>query len=165
MSEVVFPRKGELSVRDVRAVYGADVRQMAHVDVLVLDEHDGVPVAARVDLAESRWGWSHRTRLVCPTCEERRESLVARAGRLQCKGCHNDITRRARERTVANFTRRGGLEEDRVLRLLRPAPYPDGARLGHARRLVQNIVAADHSRLDVLGQQLQDLEVWMRVAG
>jgi hypothetical protein len=101
-----MPRKGELSVRDLRSVYGAELRDKSDVDVLVLDVADGVPIAARVELSQSRWGWSYRTVLVCPTCRDSKIALLARAGKLQCKTCHRELTRRQRERTGADFLRR-----------------------------------------------------------
>jgi hypothetical protein len=157
--EVALPRKGELSVRDLRTVYGRELRSKSSVDVLVLDLADGVPVAAHVELAESRWGWSYRTLLVCPTCEERKGILFARGGKLQCKECHHELTRRQRERTAADFVRRSGREEDRLLRFLRPAVEPNETRIAKARGLVQDIVTADRARLEELQRQLSDLFV------
>jgi hypothetical protein len=59
-----MPRRGELSVRDLRAVYGDDLRTMADVRVLVLDQENGVPVAARIELADRSWGFSGRVPLI-----------------------------------------------------------------------------------------------------
>jgi hypothetical protein len=156
-----MPRKGELSTRDLRSVYGGDLRKMSDVGVLVLDEDQGVPVAACVALAERRWGWSRRKALVCPSCAEHKDALLARAGRLQCTGCHRRLTRQQREKKTADWVRRGGREEDRVLRLLRPAVNPSDARFGEARRLALEIVAADHARLDELQRRVRDLTVYM----
>jgi hypothetical protein len=156
--EVAMPRKGELSVRDLRSVYGADLRDKSDVDVLVLDVADGVPIAARVELSQSRWGWSYRTVLVCPTCRDCKITLLARAGKLQCKACHRELTRRQRERTGADFLRRSGREEDRLLRLLRPAVEPSATKITEARRLVQDIVTADRARLEELQRQFSGLK-------
>ncbi len=157
MAFEAMPRKGELSLRDLRSVYGSGLRAMADVDVLVLSEDEGAPVAARIELAESSWGWSHRTLLVCPTCRERKHALVARDAKLQCIACHGQLTRQQREKRRANWVRRSGREEDRLLRLLRPAVEPSTTRVAEARGLVRDIVSADRARVEELQRQLSFL--------
>ena len=159
-----MPRRGELSVRDLRAVYGGDLRTMTDVSVLVLDQENGVPVAARVELADRPWGWSRRPVLVCPTCKGRKDTLLAQAGSLQCKGCHRQLTRQQLEKQKANWVRRSGREEDRLLRLLRPALDPNNTRILEARGLVLEILSADHARLEELKEQLADLTVFVESA-
>jgi|HubBroStandDraft_2_1064218.scaffolds.fasta_scaffold73534_3 hypothetical protein len=156
-----MPRRGQLSVRDLRAVYGSALREMSTVDVFVLAEDDGVPVAARVELGESRWGWNHVTMVVCPTCHACRNILVARAGKLQCTGCHRQRTRQQLEKRRADWVRRGAREEDRMLRLLQQAVQPTESKVREVARLVHEIVAADHARLDLLRRQLGDLTAYM----
>jgi hypothetical protein len=162
VGESVFeamPRRGELSVRDLRAIYGDGLRTMADVCVLVLDQENVAPVAARVELADRPWGWSRRPVLVCPTCEGRKDTLLARGSSLQCKGCHGQLTRQQREKQKANWVRRSGREEDRLLRLLRPTVGPSKVKVAEARRLVDDILTADHARLEELKQQLVELTV------
>jgi hypothetical protein len=137
---------------------------MSDVSVLVLDQGDGVPVAACVELADRPWGWSRRPVLVCPTCKGRKDTLLAQAGTLQCKGCHRLLTRQQREKQKANWVRRSGREEDRLLRLLRPALDPNNTRILEARGLVLEILAADHARLEGLRQQLADLTAFVESA-
>jgi hypothetical protein len=137
---------------------------MTDVSVLVLDQENGVPVAARVELADRPWGWSRRPALVCPTCEGRKDTLLVQAGTLQCKGCHRQLTRQQREKQKANWVRRSGREEDRLLRLLRPALDPNNTRILEARGLVLEILSADHARLEELKEQLADLTVFVESA-
>jgi hypothetical protein len=159
-----MPRRGELSIRDLRAVYGVSLRSISDVSVMVLDRDDGVPVVARIELADRLWGCSRRPVLVCPTCEGRKDTLLAQGGTLQCKGCHRQLTRQQQEKQKANWVRRSGREEDRLLRLLRPALDPNNARVREAQGLVLEIVSADHARLEELKQQLADLMAFVESA-
>jgi uncharacterized protein YceH (UPF0502 family) len=83
--------------------------------------------------------------------------LLAQAGSLQCKGCHRQLTRQQLEKQKANWVRRSGREEDRLLRLLRPALDPNDTKIFEARGLVLEILSADHARLEELKQQVADL--------
>ena len=155
--EVVFPRPGELRTRDLRAVYGSELLRMTDVDVLVLDAEHGVPVAGRIELADVRCGPGTRRELVCPKCRAGRYVLLARSGVLACGRCHRARTRHQRERTLADWYRRGGREEDRLLRLLSPTAGRTPAKLEMARQLTFDIVSADRARLLGLQQELATL--------
>lgn len=154
-----MPRRGELSIRDLKEVYGSTLGSMSDVDVLVLDESGGMPIATRVELGRRPWGCNARPAVVCPTCFEPKDRLIARGGRFQCIRCHGYLTRHQQEKHRAAWVRMGAREEDRVLRLLRPSR--GDAELDAARGLVQELVAADHARLDLLRRQLGDLTAYM----
>jgi hypothetical protein len=153
-TEVVLPRPGELRTRDLRAVYGTELLRMVEVDVLVMDADHGVPVAAHVELADMRAGLRRRRALVCPSCRRCRHLLLARAGVLACGECHRQRTRRQRYRTMADWCRRSGREEDRLLRLLRPTSSPNNVKLDAARELARDIVISDRARLAGLQEEL-----------
>jgi hypothetical protein len=154
-----MPRRGELSIRDLKEVYGSTLASMSDVGVLVLDESGGMPIATRVKLGRRPLGCKARPAVVCPTCFEARDLLIARGGKLQCIRCHGYLTRHQQEKHRAAWVRRGAREEDRVLRLLRRSP--GGPELGVARRLVQDLVAADRARLDELRRQVGDLTAYL----
>jgi hypothetical protein len=156
-----MPRRGELSIRDLKEVYGSTLASMSDVDVLVLDESGGMPIATRVELGRRPWGCRARPAVVCPTCFEPRDRLIARGGKLQCIRCHGYLTRHQQEKHRAAWVRRGAREEDRVLRLLQPAVEPTESSVREACRLVQELVVADRARLEVLRRRLGDLSVYM----
>jgi hypothetical protein len=130
---------------------------MTDVDVLVIDAEHGVPVAGRVELTDLRSGPGVRRALVCPKCRAGRYILFARSGVLACGGCHRLRTRHQRERTMADWYRRGGREEDRLLRLLAPMASHTPAKVEMARQLVLDIVSSDRARLLGLQQELATL--------
>jgi hypothetical protein len=153
--EATAPRLGEVHVRDLRAALGHALDELDDVDVVVLAEEGGA-IAARVELTSVRSGPSTRRAFVCPTCREPRFLLLARKGALQCN--RHQRTRRQTELHRADFQRRGGLEEDKLLRLLltvwrRRTP----SRMKEAQRLADLLLRADQGRVAVLRQQLQTL--------
>lgn len=156
--EVTLPRRGELTTRDLRAALGAELAGLQRVDVLVLDAEGRSPLAVSIELTRVRAGWSKRCALRCPTCEQARHLLLGRGGKVQCSGCHRLRTRRQTERTCSDFVRRGGREEDRLLRLLLPrAKGAARANLERARLLAERLVTLDRDRVDVLREQLETL--------
>ncbi len=157
--EVAVPRRGEVTTADLRAVYGADLQHMDHVDVLVLDADGGMPVAAKIALTLVRSGWSSRRAMVCPACHEACHLLLARGGALKCRRCHRHRTRRQRERSCVEWNRMGGEAEDRLHRLLlRPGLMTPG-RLTAAQGLVQSLLAADRARVARFRTTLEALTV------
>jgi len=156
-SEVALPRVGELRLADLKAVYGASLRSMCHIDVLVLDAGGGVPVTARVELGELRAGRGNHCALVCPSCGAGKSLLLARHGALKCRGCHGHLTRRALEHRSHDWTRLGGGEEDAILRVFQPARHLTPGRLDQARDLAAALVAADQLRVTELQERLATL--------
>ena len=164
--EVALPRRGEVTTRDLRAVYGADLQRLEHVDVVVLDADGGMPLAARIELMDVRSGWSRRRALVCPACRRGRHLLLGRGGKLKCSTCHRFRTRRQTERSCGDFTTRGGLQEDRLLRLMLPRwSAPTSVRLLEARRLVTSLLEKDRARVALLREQLQALRMAVEMQG
>lgn len=160
--EAMAPRRGEVHVRDLRAVLGDDLRELDFVDVLVVAENSAV-VTARVELTDVRSGPSTRRAFVCPACREPRHLLLAREGTLRCSSHYR--TRRQTERHRADFRRRGGLEEDRLLRLLlSPWRRRTEARLIEARRLAKMVLENDRARVDHLHEQLEALKTIIATA-
>jgi hypothetical protein len=158
--EVVLPRRGEVTTRDLRAVCGADLQRLEYVDIVVLEADGGMPVAARIELADVRSGWSRRRAFVCPTCRKGRHLLLGRGGKLQCSTCHQFRTRRQTERTCDDFTKRGGRQEDQLLRLLSPRwRGTTSVRLVKARRLVGALLETDRARVALLREQLEALRM------
>jgi hypothetical protein len=158
-----MPRRGELSIRDLKEVYGSTLASMSDVDVLVLDESGGMPIATRVELGGRPWGCRARPAVVCPTCFEARDRLIARAGKLQCIRCHGYLTRHQQEKHRAAWVRRGAREEDQLLRLLRHEALAP-ATLPSAQSIAAGILSADVARLDELRQWVGDLTVYMSTA-
>jgi hypothetical protein len=161
--EVVGPRLGEVRTRDLRAVYGSALRRMAAVDLIVVAER-GAPVTARVELAPVASGWSWRPALVCPACLDTTHLLLAREGKLQCRRCCRHKTRRQAERSLADFRRRGGQEEDRLLRMLTHPTARRALCLTEARRLVKALLVGDRVRIALLREKLQALTALVEVA-
>jgi recombinational DNA repair protein RecR len=61
------------------------------------------------------------------------------------------------EKHRADWNRRGGKEEDKILRLLLRTPSATALGLKEARRLVRTLLDADRARLDRLQQDLRAL--------
>jgi hypothetical protein len=164
-SEVAVPRPGELRVEDLTAVYGAGLREMDHVDVLVLAVDGGAPVVGRVQLVNVPSGHGMHGALVCAACEKSTRLLVARAGTLRCRACVGLRTNHQRLRSLADWRRRGGREADRLLRLLaHPTRHVTPAKVAEARQLLREIIDADHARMALLKEDLAALEVCVKVA-
>jgi hypothetical protein len=144
-------------LRDLRGSLGDRLNELEAVDVLVVTDEGGA-IAARLELTTVRSGPSTRRVLVCPLCQEPRYVLFARKGRLECSRHHR--TRRQAELHRADFQRRGGLEEDKLLRLLTTASRrTTPGRLQEAARLVSLLLRADRARLAVLQEQVATLTV------
>ncbi len=159
MVEAIAPRKGELRSQDLRAAYGQQLAEVAHVDVVVVADA-GVPVAASLELGDVACGSRTRRAMLCPACGQARHLLLAREGALKCSQCHRRRTRRQLENHRADFQRRGGLQEDRLLRLmLTPSRRGTSMRLQQARRLVRLLLRADRARVAALRARLEDLKV------
>jgi hypothetical protein len=164
-SEVAVPRPGELRVEDLAAVYGAGLRELDHVDVLVLAVDGGAPVTARVGLVEVRSGHSMHGALVCPSCRATTRLLVARAGALRCRACVGLRTNHQRWRSLADWRRRGGREADRLLRLLaHPTRHLTLARLAEAKHLVREILDADLARVTRLKEEAAAVGICVQVS-
>jgi hypothetical protein len=153
----VMPRRGEVRVRDVRETYGPAFTALELVDVLVLDANGGVPVAATVAMTDLPGGRRIARAFSCPGCSRAVLLLLARGGLLRCGKCHRFLTRRQRERTLADFVRRGGQLEDELLRMLPPSRSISSTRIEEARRLAMALLAADRVRLAELRRQLREL--------
>ncbi len=141
--EVMGLEIGALRIRDVRrAVPGA--RPVNDVAVMVLG-HDGEPpFIGGVKLTSKRSGRGEHLALLCPACAMPRAVLYSRRGSLACAACTRRRTRRQAERTLASW-KRGGREEDRLLRLIgRRRP------LDQVRALVNEIVEGDVDRARVV---------------
>lgn len=142
-------------MEDLVSVYGAGLREMDHVDVLVLAVDGGAPVAARVELLDVPSGHGMHRVLVCAGCQKSTRLLVARAGTLRCRACLSLRTNHQRWRSLADWRRRGGREADRLLRLLaHPTRHVTAAKVVEARQLLREIVEADHARLARLQEDL-----------
>lgn len=156
-----LPRVGELRMMDLRAVYGASLGSMAGLDVVVLDADGGMPVAAHVQFGELRAGRGYHCAILCPACGAGRSLLLALRGVLKCRACHGHQTRRALERHRADWTRRGGREEDAILRAFQPARHLTAVRLEQARDLAAALAAADQLRVSELQDRLSALSAAM----
>jgi hypothetical protein len=155
--EAIAPRLGEVHLRDLRAALGDPLTDLHVVDVVVVAE-DGGAVAARIELTTIKSGPSARRLFVCPTCRAPAYLLFARRGALQCS--RHQRTRRQLENHRADFRRRGGLEEDLLLRiLLSPSRRRTRARLREAERLANLLLHDDHARVAVLRARLELLVV------
>lgn len=159
MNEVIAPRVGEVAGRDLRIVYGRRLASLDHVDVVVVAD-GGAPVVARLQLVHIASGHGTRRAMLCPTCSQPRHRLLAKEGALKCIQCHRHRTRRQLENRWADFRRRGGQQEDWLLRLmLIPSRKDCSARLRQAGRLVRVLLRADRARVAALRQQLEALMV------
>lgn len=154
---MIPPRAGELRLADLRVVYGTALRSMSHVDVVVLDVDGGGPIAAHVELGDVRAGRGNHCAILCPACGAPKSLLLARRGALKCRACHGQRTRRALERHRADWMRRGGREEDQLLRAFQPARHLTPRRLEQARELAAALVAADEARVSDLQDRLFEL--------
>jgi len=149
--EVVPPRIGAVGVGDVR---DATSLGLAHVDLMVLAA-EGPPFIGHIDLGTKRSGHSLHPALICPLCGKTKRVLyVVRGGRLACAGCAHHRSRQQRERTLASW-KRGGLEEDQLLRLLL-RPHRTDEALRHANEIVDELLAGDVDRLAAL-QRVTDV--------
>jgi len=160
MFEAIAPRRGEVRTRDLRAVYGRQLAELRHVDVVVVAEA-GVPVTARLEIVDVACGHGTRRAIRCPACGQPRHVLVALEGALRCTRCHRHRTRHQLERHLANWNRRGGKEEDKVLRLLLRTPSATPEGMQEARRLVHLLLDADRARLDRLQQDLRAMTLML----
>jgi hypothetical protein len=159
-SEVILPRLGQLRTADLVATYGSALRTMTYVDVLVIAETFGAPIAARVELGVLPSGRGAHRALVCPGCLCCSHLLLARAGKLRCRRCARDRTPHQRKRTLAEWRRRGGREGDLLLRLLaHPTRGLTSAKVEQARALITSLVAADWARLERIREDLVMLQV------
>jgi hypothetical protein len=149
-----MPRRGEVRVRDLRDIHGAALDRLQSVHVLVLDVGGGMPVAAIVQLADLVGGPRVARAFACPACGRPVLMLLARRGLLRCRGCHRARTRRQNEHHLADFRRRGGLEEDMMLRLLPPVRPFTRARLEQAGALAELLLSADRARVRALRDQV-----------
>ena len=157
MVEAIGPRRGELRGRDLRAVFGARLRELQHVDVVVV-AGNGTPIAGRLALVNVAAGHGTRRAMVCPACREPRHLLLAREGALKCSQCLRCRTRRQQEVHRADFRRRGGREEDRLLRhLLTPSRRRTATTLRDARHLANLLLHADRVRVAALRERLERL--------
>lgn len=162
--EVVPPRKGEVRMRDVLAVYGDSVRDVGYVDVLVVGE-GGAPLSARIELTELQAGRRKAMAFVCKTCRLPRHLLILRRGALQCSRCHRYKTRRQMEQGLADWSRRGGREEDELLRLLVPTGKRPPTRVVEPSLLVKALLDGDRARLEQLRERLQLLTACLETRG
>lgn len=153
--EVMGLEIGILRVRDVRALDG--VRPGVRVGVLVLGPPGEPLFVGDVALTTKRSGYGEHLALVCPACMRPKGILYVRSASLSCATCSRTRTRRQRERTLASW-RRGGREEDRLLRMVER-----GAPLAPMRVLVHEIVEGDLDRFDVILERYHDIVVLMEV--
>lgn len=166
MVEAIAPRRGEIRTRDLRVALGTYPNVPDVIDVVVISE-EGTPITARIALTTVPFGWTRRQAFVCPGCQDARHLLLARRGRVQCSRCHRRRSRSQMEKHRADWNRRGGKEEDKILRLLLRTPSATALGLKEARRLVRTLLDADRARLDRLQQDLRALtqELETRQAG
>ncbi len=158
----LLARVGELRFRDLRAVYGASLKVMAGVGALVLDADGGLPVAAYVEFIDVRAGRGNHRAMRCPGCGGARSVLLARSATLACRACRGHRTRRQLEHRRADWTRRGGREEDELLRMFQPARRLTAARLDRARQLAAALVAEDEVRVSALQRRLDSFAAHLR---
>lgn len=166
MFEVAVPRKGEVRTSDLRLIYGAAMLDMPHVDVFVITDV-GAPIAARIELTTVPFGWTQRRAFLCPVCGEPRHVLRSREGRLRCNKCRDlkHRTRRQTERSCVSFKRMGGLEEDRLLRLLLPTGRRPANRMAEAARLMDVIMASNLAHVALLRRKVEALKTVITTAG
>jgi hypothetical protein len=155
--EVALPIRGEVRLRDARAVHGHAFNGLDYVDVLVLDIEGRSPVVGRIELVDVPGGRGMRRGFVCPRCHESTRLLVARAGELRCRICDRRRSRRQLERTRADWRRRGGCEEDQLLRLLSRPKLTTGG-LDQAREVARQILDDDRLRLQGLMANIEVIE-------
>jgi hypothetical protein len=141
--EVMGTEIGALRIRDVRRAL-PDGRPGDDIAVLVLGPHGEPPFIGEVKLTSKRSGRGEHLALLCPACATPRAVLYSRRGSVACAGCTRRRTRQQTERTLASW-KRGGREEDRLLRLI-------GRRrsLDEMRALVDEIVEGDVDRAHVV---------------
>ncbi len=144
-------------MRDLVAVHGDGLRDLAYVDVLVVAD-GGAPIAARVDLTQIQSGRRTTTVFVCPACRLPRCLLRARKGSLACSRCHRHRTRRQMEQSRSDWTRRGGREEDEILRLLVPTGERAPRTMVDPSVLVSQLLQADRARVGLLRDRLEVLK-------
>jgi hypothetical protein len=134
---------------------------MDKVDVMVIDPGGGMPVTGRLELCTMPAGRGQRLAFVCPKCRGGKYMLLARNGELRCRACLRHRTRRQTERTMADYVRRGGKEEDALLRLFQSARRITSRKLAQARELAMALVAADRARVEDLRGRLDDLRTYV----
>ncbi len=147
--EVMGLEIGLLKVRDLRAASHVG-RPGSRVGVLVLGLCGEPPFVGDVFLTSKRSGRGDHLALLCLTCARACSVLYLRARKRGCAGCSRHRTRRQTERTLASW-RRGGREEDRLLRIV-----GRGGSTELLRRLVDEIVAGDNDRARVLAERCSD---------
>lgn len=152
--EVMGLEVGVLRMRDLRLAV-RDLRAGHPIAVLVLGASGESPFVGPVTLTTKRSGHSEHPAFLCTSCGSARRILYLHGGALACATCAGARTRRQRERTLASW-RRGGKEEDRLMRLVRR-----GGRVSRMRALVDEIVAGDTDRAAVIVEAFRDVVLLM----
>lgn len=151
--EVVGTELGTLRARNMRLLEHA--RPGTKVGVLVLGADGEPPFVGEVMVGAKLSGRSKHLAILCPKCQRSKFVLYARAGALGCAPCARRRTRRQRERTLASW-RRGGREEDRLLRSV-----GHGRLAETMRRLAEEIVEGDADRASVVLENFHHVLVLM----
>lgn len=144
--EATLPRVGELRASDLRKVFGEEVWNKHHVDVLVLGAPAELPAAARVLLDRLRQGRGQHLAVRCPGCARAVLALRVIAGALRCAQCGSRLTRQQSEKETREW-QLGGRQEDELNRLLsRQGTRTDSGR-AHARGLARGLLQMDSDRV------------------
>lgn len=149
-------RAGEIRISDLRLVYRDALLSMRSVAVTVLGEETRL-AAAEIQLTRASFGSGWRVLMLCPRCQSRAQVLLARRGMLLCSRCQPRRTRHQMEARRAAWTRLGGREEDRLIRLLTASRSE--MHLAEARSSALRLLEADRVRAMVLEERLAELLV------
>jgi hypothetical protein len=151
--EAIGTKLGRLTVRDVRTALDADFFTGSMVNVAVVGSAQQGAAIARIGLIWVRAGRGDHRMLQCPRCNSGCNQLHVVNSQLVCARCGKRRTRQQLEKRRRDFRRLGGLEEDRVLRLL--ATKPDSPTvLSHARLLARNLAQSDTARVRALDRKV-----------
>ena len=136
---------GLLRTRDVRAMLGQEFAETAFVSLMVLGRPGERSSVGLVELGQLLGGRGERRGLRCPRCRRVGPQLFTDGeGGFGCGTCLGRRTRRQSDRTRQDWTRLGGLEEDRLLRAVRrPARETKAERV---QRYVDELLADDRAR-------------------
>jgi len=141
----VMPTFGRVCTWEARAALGPAWSSEDHVHLLVIDPRGGA-VIDQVALTEMKAGRAFHRAFLCAGCGRPKTVLHADRGVLRCSRCLGRRTRRQGERTRADWRRRGGEQEDALLRLLLRRGGRAPAVLDRARRLMVELIGGDQDR-------------------
>lgn len=145
--EAIATRPGEVRLEDLVAELGAELRQLDHVDLVVLADGDEPPAVQCVALTEVRQGRGRHAAFACPTCATPCFLLVTDGqGGLRCRPCAQRRTAHQRHKNGRDWKERDRLE-DKIVRVALARGRPTPGRAQRLRLLAQDLLARDRARI------------------